>query len=117
MKNNENMTVAEFKASIAELGLSVNQASRVLGKTPRAMQRWSESGFVKDPAVVVILRMAELLQGEPHHLSKRDVVELLHIAAGVPYIAKETPIDEQRAQQIKKLQSIVSKLDQSLLEK
>lgn len=98
---------------IRELGLTMAQTGRLLGKTMRAMQRWSEGdGTVKDPAVVAIMRISRALQQEPHFLTKAEVLKLLHDAAGVPYAVPKTDTDELRDQQIKKLESIVKRLSE-----
>lgn len=108
------MTVKEFKEAIRGLGLSQIQASRILGKKTRTIQRWYETGYVKDPAVVVLLKLAYRLMEAPMHLSKPEVCALLHEVSGVPYSVTKQNIEERRTYQIKRMQSIIEELEGTL---
>lgn len=106
MEIKHEMTVFEFRRHLAELRLSIGNAADLLGKSRRAIEKWSETGFVKDPGTIILLRLLDKLRHPPYNLSIDDCVYLLKSSAGIELEAPSP--DPENV--IKKLETLAEQL-------
>lgn len=112
MKNTDLMKYSEFKEIFKSLKLQRKDVVQITGKSVNTFDKWAQEDVVKDPSAIALFRLTLILQDEPYHFTKKDVVDLLFKSSGAqnPYSA-ELNEAELRTQAVKRLKSIMSQLE------
>lgn len=113
MTDSKEKPKSEFRRLYESLDLEIRDVIDITGTQRRAMELWEKEGVVKNEAALVLFKITEVLQQEPHFYTKSDVRELLFKAAGKENPYKNEDNSGDRLKQLKsRLKSIMSQIDE-----